>query len=176
MIRDDEVYKIGKLGKPHGVRGEVSMMVDDDVFDRVEADYVVLRLDGILVPFFLDDYRFKTDDTALLKFCDIDTKEQAAALTNCEVLFPRQLADNDSDNDLSLHSLIGFRLIDISNGNVNGQYVGTISSIDNSTINTLFCLLTDNGEELLIPAAEDLIVGIDPDSREVIMNVPEGLL
>ena len=31
MIRTEEVYKIGKIGKPHGVKGEVSFMFDDDV-------------------------------------------------------------------------------------------------------------------------------------------------
>ena len=53
MIREEDVYRIGKIGKPHGVKGEVTMMFSDDVFDRVDAEYVVLMLDGILVPFFM---------------------------------------------------------------------------------------------------------------------------
>ena len=32
----------------------------DDVFDRVDADYVVLLVDGILVPFFIEEYRFRS--------------------------------------------------------------------------------------------------------------------
>ena len=51
------------------------MMFSDDVFDRVDAEYVVLMLDGILVPFFFEEYRFRTDETAIVKFCDIDTQE-----------------------------------------------------------------------------------------------------
>ena len=54
MIRQEEVFKIGKIGKPHGVKGEVSLMFEDDVFDRVDADYLVLLIDGILVPFFFE--------------------------------------------------------------------------------------------------------------------------
>ena len=53
MIRRDEVYKIGKLGKPHGVKGEITFAITDDVFDRVDAEYLVLDIDGILVPFYL---------------------------------------------------------------------------------------------------------------------------
>ncbi|MFC2264720.1 MAG: 16S rRNA processing protein RimM, partial [Prevotella conceptionensis] len=30
----DNFYKIGKLGKPHGVKGEISFHFDDDIFDR----------------------------------------------------------------------------------------------------------------------------------------------
>ena len=67
MIRREEVYKIGKLGKPHGVKGEVSFMFDDDVFDRVDADYLVLDVDGILVPFFIEEYRFRSDESSFIK-------------------------------------------------------------------------------------------------------------
>ena len=41
MIRQEEVYKIGKIGKPHGVKGELSFLFYDDVFDRTDSDYVV---------------------------------------------------------------------------------------------------------------------------------------
>ena len=53
MIKRDEVFRIGIINKPHGVKGEVSFTFTDDVFDRTdECDYLVLLLDGILVPFF----------------------------------------------------------------------------------------------------------------------------
>ena len=104
MIREDEVYKIGKIGKPHGVKGEVSLMFSDDVFDRVDADYLVLMVDGILVPFFFEEYRFKSGETALVKFCDIDTGE------------------------------------------------------------------------ILIPAAEDFIISVEADKRQIRVSLPDGLL
>ena len=56
MIKKETVYKIGKIGKPHGVNGEVSFHFDDDVFDRTEADYLILEIDGILVPFFISSF------------------------------------------------------------------------------------------------------------------------
>ena len=61
MIKNDDVFRIGKIGKAHELKGELQMQVDDDVFDRVEADYVVLQIDGILVPFFIEEYRFRSD-------------------------------------------------------------------------------------------------------------------
>lgn len=88
MIRDEEVYRIGRLGKPHGVAGEVTLRFDDDVFDRTDADYIVLGIDGILVPFFIEEYRFHGSETALVKFCGIDSQQRAAELTGCEVYFP----------------------------------------------------------------------------------------
>ena len=68
MIREEDVFKIGILGKTHGVKGELNMVIDDDVFDRVDADYLVLKIDGIMVPFFIEEYRFRSDDHVLIKY------------------------------------------------------------------------------------------------------------
>ena len=38
MINQEDVFQIGRLGKAHGVKGEITMHVDDDVFDRVDAE------------------------------------------------------------------------------------------------------------------------------------------
>ena len=152
MIRRDDVYKIGKLGKPHGVKGEITFAITDDVFDRVDADYLVLDIDGILVPFYLEEYRFKNDDNVLVKFEDIDTQEQVRAYTGCEVYFPRHLSDSDEEN-MSWAEIIGFQLVDA----VSGRVVGTIDHVDDSTLNLLFEITSPDGEALLIPANNDLI-------------------
>lgn len=171
MIRRDDVYKIGKLGKPHGVKGEITFAITDDVFDRVDADYLVLDIDGILVPFYLEEYRFKNDDNVLVKFEDIDTQEQVRAYTGCEVYFPRHLSDSDEEN-MSWAEIIGFQLVDA----VSGRVVGTIDHVDDSTLNLLFEITSPDGEALLIPANNDLIEEVDIEKKMIRMAIPEGLL
>jgi len=167
MIRKEEVYKIGRLGKTHGVSGEISFLLDDDVFDRTDADYLILDIDGILVPFFIDSYRFKTDSNALMKFDGIDTQERARELTGCDVYFPRVLFDDDDDS-ISWAELVGYSLID----NNSGKVIGEIASIDDTTINILFELTTGK----LIPASEELITHIDTKKQQIYINLPEGIL
>ena len=167
MIKREEVYKIGKLGKVHGIKGEISFLFDDDVFDRTDADYLILDIDGILVPFFIEEYRFKTDSNALMKFEGMDTQEQARELTGCDVYFPRELADGDNDG-LSWAALVGFELVQAQAGEV----VGKIASIDDTTINILFEL--DNGK--LIPASEELITNVDTKKQQIEIELPEGIL
>ena len=167
MIRKEEVYKIGRLGKSHGVKGEVSLQFTDDVFDRVEAEYLILDIDGILVPFFMEEYRFRSDSLALIKFCDVDTQQRAAELTGCDVYFPRSLAEEE-DAMPSLSMLVGFMLVDADTG----KEVGHIASIDDSTHNILFEL--EDGR--LIPASDDLIHHIDTTERTIKTIIPEGLL
>ena len=166
MIKNEEVYKIGRLGKSHGIKGEISFQFDDDVFDRVDADYLVLEIDGILVPFFMEEYRFRSDSLALVKFCDIDTQERASELTGCDVYFPRALAEEDDTPTLA--SLVGFDLVEASNN----KKIGTIASIDDNTANILFEL--EDGR--LVPATDDLITDINTKDRTIKMEIPEGLL
>ena len=171
MIKKESVYKIGKIGKPHGVDGEVAFHFDDDVFDRTDADCLILDVDGILVPFFIDGYRFKNDETALVSFADIDTQERARELTGCDVYFPREHADAGSDS-LSWAQIVGYHVVDAASG----KRVGEIRSVDDSTVNTLFELVTPNGDDLLVPASDDLIVAVDNEDRNIEMALPEGLL
>lgn len=167
MIKKEDVYKIGRLGKAHGVKGEVSFQFDDDIFDTADADYLILDIDGILVPFFMEEYRFRNDSLALVKFCDVDTQQRASELTGCDVYFPRSVADEDSDAP-SLAMLVGFSIVEASDGKV----VGKIAAIDDSTQNVLFEL--EDGT--LIPASDELITNIDTNRQQIIMNIPQGLL
>ena len=147
------------------------MQFTDDIFDTADADYLVLDIDGILVPFFIDEYRFKNDSVAIMKFTDIDTPQQAQTLTDCNVFFPRSIAA-DTSEDISLSQIIGFKLMDAGTGNT----VGTITAIDDSTINTLFEVKGEDGTELLIPASEELITDINPDTQTLTTVIPAGLL
>ena len=167
MIKAEDVYKIGRIGKAHGIKGEVSLQFDDDIFDRVDADYLVLDVDGILVPFYMEEYRFRNDSVCLVKFSDIDTQQRAAELTGCDVYFPRALAE-EADEMPSLASLVGFDIVEAKG---NGR-VGTIAAIDDQTANILFEL--EDGT--LIPANDDLITDIDWEGKRITMNIPKGLL
>ena len=181
MIKAEDVYKIGRIGKTHGVKGEVSFLFDDDIFDRVDADYIILDIDGILVPFFMEEYRFRNDTVCLVKFCAIDTQQRAQELTGCDVYFPRALVD-EADIPTSLNSLVGFSVVSVPDCNTTGRTavnsiadsltVGTIASIDDSTENILFEL--EDGR--LIPASDDLIETIDTTARTIAMRLPAGIL
>ena len=167
MIKREDVYKIGRLGKAHGVKGEVSFQFTDDIFDSVDAEYLVLDVDGILVPFFMEEYRFRNDSVCLVKFCDVDTQQRAQELTGCDVYFPRALAEKAEETP-SLSSLVGFKIVSVPDG----ATIGTIAAIDDTTQNILFEL--EDGT--LIPASDELIENIDVNKKEIIMNIPEGLL
>lgn len=167
MIRKEDCYKIGRLGKAHGVKGEVTFQFTDDVWDRAEAPYLFLRVEGLLVPFFLEEYRFRSDTTALLKFLDYDTANDVQMLVGCEVFFPHSLTPEASDDDeYTWRYFTGFELFDEKAG-----LIGTIDFVDETTQNVLFQV-----GERYIPAAEDWITDINHKERTISITLPEGLL
>lgn len=170
MIKKEEVFKIGIINKPHGVKGEVTFTFTDDVFDRVEdCDYLILLLDGIFVPFFIEEYRFRSDNAAIVKFEDVDTAEKARMFTNVEVYFPVKYMD-EQDEITSWNYFIGFEVEDVNHGNL-----GQIVDIDDATMNVLFIIEKD-GEEILLPAHEEFIVDLDRKKKYMKVNIPEGLI
>lgn len=172
MIKDSEVFKIGKLIKPHGIKGEISFAFENDIFDRVDCPYLICRIDGIFVPFFVDEYRFKGSETALITFEGVDSEEKVMQMSGLKVFFPRKYFEEESDDDIdySWNFFIGFSVVDKVAGNL-----GTIEEIDDKTINTLFLVKNDD-EDLIIPATEDFVEKIDAKKRILYLNLPEGLV
>lgn len=166
-MKEEEVFKIGQLGKPHGVKGEVSFSFTTDVWDRVDADYLVLMIDGILVPFFLEEYRFRGEHSALLKFEGKDSIEDIQDIVGAEVYFPYSLTPDDDDSDYTWGYFEGFRVVDDNAGDL-----GVIARVDESTVNVLFEL--ESG--MLIPAVESFISDIDHEGRVIHMHLPDGLM
>lgn len=172
MIKKEEVYKIGLFNKPHGIHGELQFTFTDDIFDRVDdCDYLVCLLDGIYVPFFIEEYRFRSDSTALVKLEGVDTAERARMFTNVEVYFPVKHAEEAEEGELTWNFFIGFQMKEVNHGNL-----GEVVDVDTATINTLFVVERQDGEELLVPAQEEFIVEINQQQRVITVELPDGLL
>ena len=170
MILEEDVYRIGSLTRTHGVRGELAFQFTDDVWDRVEADYLFLRLDGLLVPFFLEEWRFRSDSVALVKFENIDSADAAAQLVGAEVLFPKALTPEDVDEeDLTWQHFMGFEVIQ-------DGLLGTVTAVYDQTANILLEVTTPDGGSVLIPAHENFILRADHRDRRLYVNVPDELL
>ncbi len=170
MIRKEEVYKIGLFNKPHGIHGELQFTFTDDIFDRVDCDFLICLLDGIFVPFFIEEYRFRSDSTALVKLEGVDSAERARFFTNVEVYFPSKFVEEDDDAELSWNFFIGFQMEDIHHGSL-----GEIIEVDTTTMNTLF-VVSRGEDEILVPAQEEFILGIDQQQKLITVDLPEGLL
>lgn len=171
MIKKEEVFKIGQFAKPHGIKGEISLVTNCDLFDDVEDPCVICEMDGILVPFFIEEYRYKTDTVMLVKLENVNDEKAAREFTNREVFFLLDAVDEDDlVGDMSWDSFIGYTVTDQKHGEL-----GKITDVDETTINVLL-QIDHNGEDILLPAAEELILTADHENKTLQVSIPEGLL
>lgn len=171
MIKKEDVFKIGQFAKPHGIKGEIALVTNCDVFDDSEDPYVICEMDGIFVPFFIEEYRYKSDSVILVKLVNVDDEKTARELSNREVYYSLDEVDEeDLVGEMTWDSFIGYRVEDETIGEI-----GEIVNVDESTMNVLL-QIDYKGEELLLPAAEELILSADHENRKLVVSVPEGLL
>ena len=170
MISKTDVFPIGQINKPHGINGEMSFSFTTDVFDREDIPYFVFEMQGILVPFFLEEYRFKGSTTGLLILEGIKNEDQAKAFYGLTIYLPKNYLEKVEDNEIELDYFASFSLIDSEKG-----LLGIIAEVDQTTENVLFVIKTED-DELLIPAGEEYIQEIDHIKKIIYVTLPEGLL
>ena len=184
MIRAEEVFRIGQITRTHGVKGEVEVSFTDDAFARGNADYLVLEIDGIMVPFFFTDYRYKGHSSALFTFEDYDSENLARRLVNLSVYYPRRaMADSEaSPAELrSLRAFTGFRVYAIDHEESTAEEVATydlgeITHVDDSSLNVLLTITDDEGTDRLVPFHEDFLLDADMQERTLLFDIPLDLL
>ena len=72
------------------------------------------------------------------------------------------------EGEYYFHQLIGLHVID-----ENAQPVGILSEIMETGANDVYVLISPDGEEILIPAIDEVIKKVDLERGEIIINLPE---
>ena len=170
MILKEDVFPIGQVIKPHGVNGEMSFSYTTDVFDSEDVEFFIMELNGILVPFFIDEYRFKSHSTGLVKLNGVNSDEQAREFSGLTLFVSKDFLEKVEDTDIELDYFVGFELVEKTKGSL-----GIVTEVDQTTENALFVIPTDD-DELLIPVGDDYINEIDHDKKIIYLDLPEGLL
>lgn len=171
MIRPEEVFGIGYISKFRGIGGEVEMPFTDDAFDRGTAECFVLDMDGILVPFFWEEYRFKNADTAIVKFEGIDNETDARRLVGRKVYYLRSKQGEPAGEVHSWKAFTGYTIVTPA-----GQTLGVVEGVDDSSANIIFYLQTPDGKEVIIPFHDDFLVDYSLTERIICLELPDGLL
>ncbi|MBP5687193.1 MAG: 16S rRNA processing protein RimM [Muribaculaceae bacterium] len=171
MITRDEIIAIGKFNKTHGINGEISATINAPGVVLDNCSCIVCDIDGIFVPFFVKEFRNKSQEVFLLTIDDINNDQDAAMLVNKDIYVKRDEYNGvlEDEDQVPVDFFIGF------NAEVNGLK-GNIVDIDDSTANVLFVIETTNGKQVLIPAVEEFIVDFNSKERIIKMEVPGDLL
>lgn len=179
MITRVELTDIGRTIKPHGINGEIATAINQDMdFERLRC--VVMDIDGIFVPFFINTVRPRGSESVLITLDGINDEKEAKELCGKTVYAlksdlsaiaeTREPDDEDDEEGFYAEDLIGYKVT------ADGMSVGEITGVDSSTDNLLFIVANDKGDTAYIPVADEFIINIDTDSHIIEMSLPHGLL
>lgn len=175
MITEQQLMPIGKFLKTHALKGELNMYIDIDSDFISEGYPLVVRLDGIFVPFYVATARPKATFTMLVRLDGVSSEEEARKFVNHEVYALRSdlaefLGCDEEELEEDTGNLLGYKAFADD-----GTPIGTVEDIDDSTENVLLIISRD-GDTIYVPAADEFITAVDDDARTVTLSLPEGLV
>lgn len=169
-MRVDDCFLLGYVIKPHGLKGEVTILLDVDFPEAYrEMESVFLEIDQRLVPFFISAISISAN-RAVVRFEDIDTFEQAESLKGCALYLPDNILPELEDDQFYFHEIIGFTVIDKATGPI-----GTVKDVYASGKQDLLAIDHD-GTEVLVPVIDEIVRKVDRSSNTLHIVLPDGLL
>ncbi len=160
---------VGRLGKPHGIRGEIKMLVLTDFPDRLKPNDVVYVGDE-RQPRTLRAVR-PHQGHLLVAFEGLTDREQASRLRQQFVCVHVDNVPPLPDGEYYHHQLIGLQII-----TENGAALGKLAEIIETGANDVYIIRPEDGKDILIPAIDDVILTIDLEARTMLIRVMPGLL
>ena len=149
MIQEKGLIEIGRILKPHGVKGEMTFLFTQSDYVDIDTNFYFFLLDGTYVPFFIEEFRFISNVSAKVQIEGISTVEEAITYNDTLIFLPEEFI-KETEVELYCESeweqFIGYTVLD-----ENDKLIGIIDSVDASTMNVLFVVINDK-EEILIPA------------------------
>ena len=120
-------------------------------------------IDNILVPFRVLDWRGKGSDSLIFQLDRITDEQSALQLIGHQAYMLKSDISEEEEIMPTWQSLLGYRVLDTDQGEL-----GTITDVDETTINTLVTL----NHNQLIPLHEDFIINIEPDKQLITICLP----
>ncbi|MGX6604171.1 ribosome maturation factor RimM [Micromonosporaceae bacterium Da 78-11] len=183
---------VGQIGKPHGIRGEVSVVVRTDepeerfvagsVFTtkvprdrRVTAGPAAAAAPGVpyQIPaeLFLETIRWH-QGRGIAQFTGVHDRNVADALRGVFLQVDSSvLTPPDDPDEFHDHQLVGLRV-----ESVDGVAHGTVDRIDHAPSSDLIVLKKPDGSTALIPFVTQMVPTVDVPGGRIVVDLPEGLL
>jgi 16S rRNA processing protein RimM len=178
---DRTTVVVGKVGRPHGVRGDVSVEVRTDEPEQRFAAGAVLLTQGVgsrigaskssgAATITVAGHRWHSG-RLLLHIEGVDDRESAEALRGTLLSVEVDPAELPSDPDEFYdHQLIGLTVVDGA-----GVRLGEVSAVTHGA-QDLLVVRREGQADLMVPFVRELVPEVDLDAGRVVTDLPDGLL
>lgn len=164
---DEPTVAVGRIGKAHGVHGEVSVLVLSDVPERFSVGAELWLQDGR--PLTVAQAR-PHKDRLLIRFRGIDDRVHAEALQTSLLLVPESASPQLPEGSWWDHQIEGCELETES-----GRPLGMVREVIHTAANDVWSAVDAEGIETLIPVLEDVLVSVDVAGKHIVVREIPGL-
>lgn len=154
--------------KTHGLKGEVTIVMQAEFPDVTGIDTLFLERNKQLVPYFVQSISFKSDK-AFIKLEDVDTIEQSAELKGSSIYLAKSARPKLTRGEFYSDEVIGFEVADEK------RVLGIVKEVVEAGPNRFLSLDVDN-KETLIPVLGPFVKSVNRTSKKIKVELPEGFL
>ena len=158
---------VARLGKPHGIRGEVTVEVRTDDPDERFVTGAVFATEPDIGTLTLARARWHRD-RLLLTFDQVTDRNRAEEIRNTLILIDTS-ADDDEDA-WYIEDLIG---AEVYRGD---ERIGTVAEVTPGAAQDLIHVQLTAGGEALIPFVEEIVPVVDLEHNRIEIDPPAGLI
>ena len=199
------MLQVAQVLKSNGTDGELVLGFREIAPEDINLqEPVFIIFDGLPVPFYIESFQKRGNTKALVRLTDICSQEDVEEIAGKAVYIEEDSLPEMSLEEDGFAALVGWVLLtpagipdqvgddeetDGEDEETAGEdeetagedeemelyEVGEITDFIDIPNNPCIEVETENGA-VMIPLHEDLILSVDPENRELIMEVPEGLL
>jgi 16S rRNA processing protein RimM len=162
---------VGRLGRPHGIRGEVTVEIRTDEPELRFASGSSLFIENSSAkPLVVSSSRFHSN-ILLLKFEGVDDRNAAEALRGTIVESEvDELSLPDEDDAFYDRQLIGLQVFE------SGSHVGAVADVLHLPGQDVLSISLLDGREMLLPFTVDFVPTIDIANKRIDIAPPAGLM
>jgi len=165
---EPEFLAVGKLGKTHGLQGEMWMNLLTDFPERLIAGKQIF-LGPRHFPCVIRTFK-NYDKRSLISFEGIHTPEETLEMRNQFIYVRAAQLPELTEGDYYHHELIGMKVFDEKR-----QLIGTLVEIIETGANDVYVIRSkEEGErEILVPAIDDVVLHVEPEDRTMVVKLQE---
>lgn len=160
--------QVARIGKPHGIRGEVTVQLFTDApEDRFEPGATFRIEPAALGPLTVSSARWNKD-ILILGFEEVPDRNRAETLRGAKLFIDSVAVEDDGDAWYE-HELVGLE------ARVGDDVVGRVSGLRTLEVQDLLIVENPDGQEVLIPFVSEIVPEVNVDDGYVLLTPPPGL-
>jgi len=174
---EGDVVRVARVGKPHGIRGEVTveLFTDSPETRFVKGAVFEVGRSSSKLPWTSDKLTLEAarwnKKILVLKFVEISDRNAAEALRNSELFAP--MNNTDDVEGWYAVDLIGLRVHEKHQG---GLEIGKVTDLVTGAAQDLLEVRMKDGRQVLVPFVEEIVPEIDIENGTIVITPPPGLL